>query len=65
MEHITVNVKTLDKIYKIIKEKNITEVPFEFLIGSCFPNIMDNIKTEMKRQHAMGYAEGLKESDSK
>lgn len=60
MEHITVKRKTLDKVYKAIKKHEMKEITFEFLVGSCFPDIMNNIKEEMRRQYTLGYAEGLK-----
>lgn len=61
MDKITVNIKKLDAIMKALHDTNTEEVGFEFLIASCFPHVLDNIKEEMRRQHAMGYAEGLKE----
>lgn len=65
MDKITVKYGMLKKIMKQLKQMNFKdndEVSFEFLIGSCFPDVYNNIKEEMKRQHAMGYAEGLKDS---
>ena len=38
-----------------------TEVSFEFLVGSCFPHIFENIKEEMRRQYTLGYIDGQKE----
>ena len=38
-----------------------TEVPFEYVIGSCFPNIFDNIKKELHIQYTNGYVAGLEE----
>lgn len=61
MDKITTKMETLTKVYKILKKNNIKEVSFEFLIGSCFPNVMDNIKEEMRRQYTMGYVEGQKD----
>jgi len=58
---ITVSFEKLEKIYKRLKKDKVKEVSFEFLVGSCFPHIMHNIKEEMKRQYTMGYAEGLKD----
>ena len=59
----TVSIRQLRKILKLAEEHHkIEEVTFTFLIASCFPNIYENIKEELKRQHAMGYAEGLKDS---
>jgi len=61
MEHITTKVETLDKVYNAIKKYQMEEVSFEFLVGSCFPHIFDNIKEEMRRQYTLGYIDGQKE----
>ena len=61
MDKITTKMETLTKVYIILKKNNIKEVSFEFLVGSCFPNVMDNIKEEMRRQYTMGYVEGQKD----
>lgn len=61
MEHITVKRETLDKVYKAVKKHDMKEITFEFLVSSCFPEIMNNIKEEMRRQYTLGYTEGLKE----
>ena len=61
MEHITVKFETLEKIYKALKKQKVKEVTFEFIVGSCFPDIMNNIKEEMRRQYTLGYVEGQKE----
>ena len=61
MEHITTKIETLDKVYNAIKKHNMEEVSFEFLVGSCFPHILDNIKEEMRRQYTLGYIYGQKE----
>lgn len=63
MEHIVVKRETVDKVYKAIEKHNMKEITFEFLVGSCFPDIMKNIKEEMRRQYTMGYAEGQKDKD--
>jgi len=65
MDKITVTYGKLKKIMKQLRQMNFQdsdEVSFEFIIGSCFPDIYNNIQEEMRRQHAMGYAEGLKNS---
>lgn len=65
MDKITVTYGKLKKIMKQLRQMNFQdsdEVSFEFIIGSCFPDIYNNIQEEMRRQHAMGYAEGLKSS---
>lgn len=63
IDDLKVSVKTLDRITKIVKDKKIKEVSFEFLVGSCFPNALENIKEEMRRQYTLGYTEGLKEKE--
>ena len=65
MDKITTKMETLTKVYKILKKNHIKEVSFEFLVGSCFPNVMDNIKEEMRRQYTMGYVEGQKDRNEK
>lgn len=65
MDKITTKMETLTKVYKILKKNHIEEVSFEFLVGSCFPNVMDNIKKEMRRQYTMGYVEGQKDRNEK
>lgn len=60
MDNITTTFKSLEKIYQIAKEKDMDEIRFEFIIGSLFPDIYQNIKEEMMHQHALGFAEGRK-----
>ena len=65
MDKITVTYGKLKKIMKQLRQMNFQdsdEVSFEFIIGSCFTDIYNNIQEEIRRQHAMGYAEGLKNS---
>lgn len=64
MDKLMVETEILNKIIKELKHRKIKEVSFEFLVGSCFPTALENIKSEMRRQHAMGYAEGLKNSST-
>ncbi len=64
MDELTVKTEFLNKLLKELKKRDVEEVSFEFLIGSCFPTVMDNIKNEMRKQHAMGYAEGLRSCTS-
>ena len=37
------------------------QISFEYLIGSFFPSIIDNIYTEVNQQYTLGYLAGLKE----
>lgn len=57
---LVIEYKKFKKVYQAIKDHNIKEISFEFLVGSCFPNALQNIKEEMKRQYTLGYAAGLK-----
>ena len=64
MEHITVDKKTFNKMANAINKHDMKEITFEFIVGSCFPHIMDNIKEEMRRQYTLGYIEGQKEGSN-
>ena len=62
MEKVTVSFKKLKKLVEVLEKSDFKPedpIAFEFIIGSLFPRISDNIKKEIKRQHAAGYAEGL------
>ena len=63
IDNLKVDAKKLHKIDKIVKDTNMKEVSFEFLVGSCFPKALQNIKEEMRRQYTLGYTEGLKENE--
>ena len=63
IDDLKVDAKKLHKIDKIVKDTNMKEVSFEFLVGSCFPKALQNIKDEMRRQYTLGYTEGLKENE--
>ena len=52
-----------NKVVKAIKKTDMKEISFEFLVGSCFPNALQNVKEEMRRQYTLGYTEGLKENE--
>ncbi len=61
MDNLTVKLETLEKICKKLKKNKTKEVSFEFLIASCFPHVLNNIKEEMRRQYTEGYVKGLEE----
>lgn len=61
---ITVDFKTFQKVYQAAKKAKLKEVTFEFIIASCFPDIANNIKQELRRQHACGYTEGFKAAEA-
>ena len=57
-----IEVRRLSKMCKLLKDRGIKEVTFEFVVGSLFPKAYKNIKEELKRQYTLGYAAGLKEN---
>lgn len=65
MDNITVKYGQLKKIIRALDKAKFTddsEVSFEYIVGSCFPDILKNIKTEIHTQYTKGYMEGLKEA---
>lgn len=60
LDDLVIEYKKFKKVYNAIKDHNIKEISFEFLVGSCFPNALQNIKEEMRRQYTLGYTAGLK-----
>ena len=65
MNDITVKYGTLKRIMERLEKTNLndeSEITFEFLVGSCFPDILNNIKAEIRKQYTKGYIEGKRES---
>ena len=60
IDDLKIDIEKFNKIVKAIRKNNMKEVSFEFLVGSCFPKALENIKAEMRRQYTLGYAEGQK-----
>lgn len=58
MDNITTSFETLDKVYNFVKERELKEIRFEFIISALFPEIYENIQEEMRKQHALGFIEG-------
>lgn len=61
IDDLKIDIEKFNKVVKAIRKNNMKEVSFEFLVGSCFPKALDNIKEEMRRQYTLGYVEGQKE----
>lgn len=61
IDDLKIDIDKFNKVVKAIKRNNMKEISFEFLVGSCFPKALDNIKEEMRRQYTLGYVEGQKE----
>lgn len=64
IDDLKIDIEKFNKIVKAIRKNNMKEVSFEFLVASCFPKAMDNIKEEMRRQYTLGYIEGQKEGNN-
>ena len=63
IEDITkVETKKIEGMYGVLKDNNIEEASFEFVIGSLFPKVYENIKEELRLQYTLGYTAGLKEN---
>lgn len=60
IDDLHVSYEKFKKIYKKTKELGMKEISFEFLVGSCFPKALENIKEEMRRQYTLGYIAGQK-----
>ena len=61
IDDLKIDIDKFNKVVKAIKRNDMKEVSFEFLVGSCFPKALENIKQEMRRQYTLGYVEGQKE----
>ena len=44
-----------------LSEEDDLEVAFEYIIGSFFPDVWNNIQQALKDEHTKGYIEGLNE----
>ena len=60
MDNITTTFEDLEHVYQFAKWQDLDEIRFEFIMSALFPDIYQNIKEEMMRQHALGFAEGCK-----
>ncbi len=63
IDDLIVETKMLENMCKRLKQEQIETVSFEFLVGSCFPTALANIKEELRLQYTLGYTEGLKNND--
>ena len=64
IDDLHVSYEKFRNIYKKTKELGMKEISFEFLVGSCFPKALENIKEEMRRQYTLGYIAGQKGEDN-
>lgn len=62
MDKIVTSREKFDKIKRIIYRQDLQEISFDFIVGSLFPDIYDNIKQRLKFAHAQGYMDGLNDA---
>ena len=56
-DKITVPIERVDKMYQILKDNGVEEASFEYIVGSCFPQAMKNIKDRIALAYTQGYLE--------
>ena len=61
IDDLKIDIEKFNKVIKAIKKSEMKEVSFDFLVGSCFPKALANIKEEMRHQYTLGYIAGQKE----
>jgi chromosome segregation and condensation protein ScpB len=55
-------IKQIEEHYQDCPERlEEVEITFEYLVGSFFPKIVENIQKEMKRQYTLGYLQRVNE----
>ena len=62
-DKITVPIERVDKMYQILKDSGVEEASFEYIIGSCFPQAFENIKTKIRESYTQGYLDGLNDGE--
>ena len=68
MDNITVKYGKLKKIIKALDATKLTDdsdISFEYVVGSCFPKVYQNIKKEIQIQYTKGYMDGIKEEQQR
>ena len=58
--------RLMNSLEKTLKENGAEdmEIPFEYLIGSCFPTCLQNIQNELKNQYTLGYLQGKADTEA-
>jgi hypothetical protein len=70
MEEIKLNVRLsalarmVERLEDYAKGTN-PDISFEFIVGSLFPNAMENMKTALFQAHEQGFLEGKRRTESK
>lgn len=60
MNNIVTSKEQLKKLAKLVKHYKLEEVRFELVMSVLFPDVYENIQTEMRKQYTLGYVEGQK-----
>ena len=63
MDNIVVSFEEFEQLYNVARKAKLKELRFELVVGSLFPDVMNNIKEEMRRQYTLGFAEGQKSNE--
>lgn len=63
LSRVKAAIKQIEDHYQASPERlEDIEVTFEFLIGSFFPRIIDNINSKMNDTYTQGYLQGLQDA---
>lgn len=66
LSRIKAAVESIEKHFQDTPERlEDVEVSFEYIIGSFFPKIWENIQNALKEEHTKGFIEGLEEREKK
>lgn len=62
LSRVKTAIKQIEEHYQDCPERlEEVEITFEYLIGSFFPKIVENIQKEMNRQYTLGYLQRVNE----
>ena len=64
MDKITVKYGLLKQVVNALDKKGFnddSDVSFEYIVGSCFPDILKNIKDRIRLAHMQGYTQKLED----
>lgn len=63
---MAITYKKLKKIVNSLEKINFRDedmVSFEYIIGSCFPNVYNNIQEKFKKVYTQGYIDGREDRE--
>ena len=65
MDNLSVKFEFLEKLVRRLRKSGAqanTDVSFEFIVGSCFPDALENMKLALRTEYTKGYLDGQKEN---